>query len=144
MQETLWSSFGVPSWLFLAWQEVVRNVLANTRYVLLKAYALKSNFASTQLPCAHLVLLFSNSTKQNQVKWILQTLSKTACLIRKERDPELGDLDWRTYDWIMKAMQLIMKIMTKQLSMCPESTFAVMLGMVYKRRYCLLCGDAEQ
>jgi hypothetical protein len=30
----------------------------------------------------------------------------------------------------MKAMQLIMKIMTKQLSITPESTFAVMLGMV--------------
>ncbi len=100
--------------------------------------------ASTQLPSAHVVVLFSNSTKQNQVKWIVQTLSKTACLIRKERDPEVGDLDWRTYDWIMKAMQLIMKIMTKQLSITPESTIAVMLGFVYKRQYCLLCEDVEQ
>jgi hypothetical protein len=39
-------------------------------------------------------------------------------------------------------MQLIMKIMTKQLSITPESTFVVMLGMVSKRWYCLLCGDA--
>lgn len=100
--------------------------------------------ASTQLTSAHLVLVFSNSTKQNQVKWIVQTLSKTACLIRKERDPEVGDLDWRTYEWIMKAMQLIMKIMTKQFSITPESTIAVMLGIVCKRQYCLLCGDVEQ
>jgi hypothetical protein len=44
----------------------------------------------------------------------------------------------------MKAMQLIMKIMTKQLSITPESTIAVMLGFVYKRQYCLLCEDVEQ
>jgi len=41
-------------------------------------------------------------------------------------------------------MQLIVKITAKQLSITPESTFVVMLGMVYKRQYCLLCGDAEQ